>query len=65
MAMSFEQWKSQVDSMVYDYLECHLDDLEDENYRVNYEAGITVDLMARIVINNNSFISETPSRMIS
>jgi hypothetical protein len=53
MAMSFEQWKSQVDSMVYDYLECHLDDLEDENYRVNYEAGITVDLMARIVINNN------------
>ena len=51
--MSFEKWKFMVDGIVYLILGFRLDDLPDENYHINYENGIHVCDMAKIVITNN------------
>jgi hypothetical protein len=53
MAMTFEQWKKQVENIVYTEIQCYLDDLPDENYKLNYNYNVSPEVMAQIVINNN------------
>ena len=52
MKRTFEDWKELVDQMVYVLIGYHLDDLPDENYRVNYEYKLKFCDMANIVVSN-------------
>ena len=52
MKRTFEDWKELVDQMVYVLIGFHLDDLPDENYRVNYEYKLKFCDMANIVVSN-------------
>ena len=53
--MDFEYWKFSVESIVYILTGFKLDDLPDENYRINYENGLHICDMAKIVLNDNLF----------
>ena len=48
--ISFEQWKSEVDSIVYKNIKQHLEEIPDEEYRNYFDINITSEHMARIVI---------------
>jgi hypothetical protein len=50
---NFFSWRSRVEKIVYDNLKVFLDDLPDENYRINFENGVSVQTMAEIVLSNN------------
>ena len=50
MADRFFLWKKRVDSIVYDKISLHLDDLVDEAYRDNYEKGVSAKEMAKKII---------------
>jgi hypothetical protein len=54
--MSFTIWKSLVDKIVYKHISIHLDDLPDEPYRNHYDAGITPNVMASMMIDSYEFI---------
>lgn len=49
---SFEQWRNLVDSIVFIVINLHLDDLPDEDFRINYDNGLHVCDMAKLVIIN-------------
>ena len=55
MSKTFKIWMKRVSKIIFGTLDISLDDLPDENYRINYDAGMSVELMAEIVINNNQF----------
>jgi hypothetical protein len=50
---NFFSWRSRVEKIVYDNLKIFLDDLPDENYRINFENGVSAQTMAEIVLSNN------------
>jgi hypothetical protein len=52
---NFFSWRSRVEKIVYDNLKVFLDDLPDENYRINFENGVSAQTMAEIVLSNNRF----------
>ena len=54
MAMNFTQWYDVVGELVYDETGLDIDDLADEEYRINYDAGVTAVTMSQIVISNNT-----------
>ena len=45
-----------VDSIVFIKTGYHLDDLSDEDFRINFDNGLYACNMARIVINNNHYL---------
>ena len=49
---SFEEWMYKVEEIIYKKLEFKLDDLPDEQYRINYDEGITPQDMGKIIISN-------------
>jgi hypothetical protein len=49
----YTEWMSQVEYIVYESLEMYLDDLPDENYRINFDEGMCPEEMAQIVINSS------------
>ena len=51
-ACAFKKWKFMVEKIVYLVTDFKLDDLPDENYHINYENGMHVCDMAKIVILN-------------
>ena len=53
--ISFEDWRFLVESIVYLLTGFKLDELPDENYYVNYENGMHVCDMAKIVSLNFNF----------
>ena len=53
--MSFNQWYDAVGELVYDETGLDIDYLPDENYRINYETGVTAVTMSQIVILNNEY----------
>jgi hypothetical protein len=52
MEFSFEKWMSLVESLVYNEIKMKLIDLPDEDFRINYDDGLSPNGMATIVINN-------------
>jgi hypothetical protein len=48
----YQDWINNVANIVYSELNAELADLPDENYRINYDAGLYAINMANIVINN-------------
>ena len=56
MAMSFDQWIIIVGNIVYEETGMDIDDLPDENYRINYDSGVSAVTMSQIVISNNNLI---------
>ena len=48
---SFKYWKFSVESIVYLLTGFKLDDLPDENYHINYENGMHICDMAKIILN--------------
>ena len=55
MAMNFNQWYDAVGELVYDETGMDIDDLPDEEYRLNYDAGVTAVTMSQIVMSNNGY----------
>ena len=53
MIDTFFSWRSKVEKIVYNNLKVFLDDLPDENYRINFENGVSAQTMAEIVLSNN------------
>ena len=53
----FEEWKRIVGDIVFVSIGYHLDDLPDEDYRINYDNNLHYCDMAKIVVNN--FLHET------
>jgi len=49
---TFEEWKNLVDQLVFVLIGYHLDDLPDENYRLNYDTGLKFCDMGKIVVSN-------------
>jgi len=49
----FQVWKDLVDTIVYKKSGFHLDDLPDEDYRNNYEQGVSFNTMSITVLSNN------------
>ena len=54
--VDFIIWKDLVDSIVFIATGYHLDDLPDEDFRINFDNGLNICDMARIVINNNHYL---------
>jgi hypothetical protein len=52
MEFSFEKWMSLVESLVYNEIKINLNDLPDEDFRMNYNDGLSPNGMATIVLNN-------------
>jgi hypothetical protein len=52
--MNFNQWYDAVGELVYDETGLDIDYLPDENYRLNYDVGVTVFTMSEIIISNNT-----------
>lgn len=48
--MGFEYWKQSVENVVFLLTGHFLDDLPDENYRINYDNGLHICDMAKIII---------------
>ena len=48
----FYEWKKLVDSIVFILTGYYLDDLPDENYRLNYDTGLKFCDMGKIVVSN-------------
>ena len=46
----YVKWVNKVDKIVFKYLNLHLDDLPDENYRINFDEGMEPESMAKIII---------------
>ena len=53
--VSFEKWKQCVDDIVFVIIGYHLDDLPDENFRINYDNNLNYCDMAKIILSNFSF----------
>jgi hypothetical protein len=49
----YVKWVNKVDKIVFKYLNLHLDDLPDENYRINFDEGMEPECMAKIIIEPN------------
>ena len=52
MKKTFDEWKKLVDQLVFVLIGYHLDDLPDENYRLNYDTGLKFCDMGKIVVSN-------------
>ena len=52
MKKTFDEWKNLVDQLVFVLIGYHLDDLPDENYRLNYDTGLKFCDMGKIVVSN-------------
>jgi len=52
MSSKFEQWKGLVNDIVFVSIGYRLDDLPDEDYRVNYDNGLHFCDMAKKVIDD-------------
>lgn len=50
--IKFYRWMDQVETKVFNKIQYYLMDLPDENYRINYENGMTTDEMSSIVLKN-------------
>lgn len=48
--LTFEEWKKNVDKIVYENISKRCDDLPDEDYWVNWDSGTTSDMMAKSII---------------
>ena len=44
------EWMIKVEKIVYESVQMYLDDLPDENYRINFDDGMCHEDMARIVL---------------
>jgi hypothetical protein len=49
---TFEEWKKIINDIVFISIGYILDDLPDEDFRINYDNGIYYGDMAKIVIDN-------------
>lgn len=54
--VDFKTWLSDVDRRIFNCLGLRREELPDEPYRDNYEAGTTSQEMAEMVIRNNEDI---------
>lgn len=58
--LPFEDWMNTVEDLVYNDIGLYLEDLPDENFRMNYEDNMSPEEMALIITENiNDMISET------
>ena len=48
--LTFEEWKTFVDKIVYENISKRCDDLPDEDYWVNWDSGTTSNMMAKSII---------------
>lgn len=53
--INFLIWMTNIEKIVYNKLNAALDEIPDEDYRLNYENKITYEEMAKIVIKNNRY----------
>ena len=54
--LTYYEWYDAVGELVYDETGFDIDYLPDENYRMNYEYGVSVVTMSEIVMSNNNLI---------
>jgi hypothetical protein len=54
--LTYYQWYDAVGELVYDETGFDIDYLPDENYRLNYDYGVSVVTMSEIVMSNNNLI---------
>jgi len=58
--LPFDEWMCTVEHLVYNDIGLYLEDLPDENFRMNYEDNMSPEEMALIITENiNDMISET------
>ena len=58
----YNEWVDKVAKIVYASIAIDLDDLPDENYRINFDDGMTPEEMAKIITDPiNSLIDDTVS----
>jgi len=58
--LPFDEWMRTVEHLVYSDIGLYLEDLPDENFRMNYEDNMSPEEMALIITENiNDMISET------
>jgi hypothetical protein len=64
--MLYNDWVNKVERIVYASLQMYLDDLPDENYRVNFDDGMSPEDMAKIIITPfNNLITETVGKLFN
>jgi len=54
--LTYYQWYDAVGELVYDETGFDIDYLPDENYRLNYDCGLSVVTMSEIIMSNNNLI---------
>ena len=50
LTVLYREWMNTVSKIVYMKIHIHLDDLPDENYRINFDQDMTAEDMAKIVL---------------
>lgn len=55
---TFESWKQDVDTIVYNKLQIHCNDLPDEDYWMSWHNNLSAQNMADIVVNNANEMTE-------
>lgn len=51
----FYNWKQQVDDYIYDLIQVHLEDLPDNTFRLDFDAGHTYQQMADKVVEDTEW----------
>jgi len=63
---SYTEWIIKVEKIVYASIQMYLDDLPDENYRINFDDGMIPEEMAKIIIGPiDKLIGDSVSRLFS